>query len=243
MTKFIRKVASKLADKGYLKDRYLEVLGIFDGKYSYKGPFHVQIDLTNDCNNQCIACWCNSPLLKERRLSGDEKKRRLPFEMVKELLDDLRQLGTKEIYYSGGGEPFMHPQIMEILEYTKKKGFVCYVNTNFTLVDKKIINELIRMKVDSLTVSTWAATPQTYVRTHIGRKEEDFLQIVDNLFYLNMHKLQYPKVKLYNVIFTMNYKEIVKMFEFAKKVKSEYVEFTVVDTIPVSYTHLTLPTN
>jgi len=216
----------------YLKDRYLEILSIYDGEHGYKGPFHVQIDLTNDCNNNCIACWCNSPLFKSPRLSEREKKQHLPLGMVKEVIDEISKMGATEVYYSGSGEPFMHPQIMEVLEYTKKKNLTCHVNTNFTLLDKEKIDCLINMGVDFLTVSTWAASPQAYVSTHPNRKEQDFLKIKENLIYLNRSKKDKPHIKLYNVIFNLNYFEVEQMVDFAKETCSESVEFTLVDTMP-----------
>ncbi|MFC1709627.1 radical SAM protein [Candidatus Omnitrophota bacterium] len=223
-----------------IKDRYLEVLGVFDGKHGYKGPFHVQIDLTNDCNNHCIACWCNSPLFKEPRFLGNEKKAYLPLNMAKELLDEITYMGATEVYYSGSGEPLMHPQIMEILEHTKKNNLVCHLNTNFTLLNKQKIDCLMALEVDFLTVSTWAATPDTYVKTHPGRTEDDFCRIEKNLIYLNDRKQWKPHIKLYNVIFNMNYFEIEKMIDFAIKTKSESVEFTLVDTIPGATDELAL---
>lgn len=216
----------------YLKARYLEILGIYDGEYAYRGPFHVQIDPTNDCNNNCIACWCNSPLLKEKRLSTEDKKQYLPLAIVKELLDDIRRMGATEVYYSGSGEPFMHPQIMEILAYTKKKGLSCHVNTNFTLLNQERLKNIIDIGVEHLTVSAWAARAETYVMTHSNRTQEDFYKIRDNLIYLNTHKRNTPFIKLYNVIFNMNYLELEEMLEFARDTRSESVEFTLVDTIP-----------
>ncbi|MCF7907307.1 MAG: radical SAM protein [Candidatus Omnitrophica bacterium] len=215
-----------------LKKRYSEILGVFDGEHGYKGPFHVQIDLTNDCNNTCIACWCNSPLLKEKRLSADKKNQYLPLGMVKELLDEITNMGATEVYYSGSGEPFMHPAIMEILDYSKKKGLICHVNTNFTLLNQEKIDCLIDMEVDHLTVSVWAATAETYAKTHPNKTEADFQRIKENLLYLNLRKKSKPCIKIYNVIFNMNYLEVEKMLDFAVETKSESLEFTLVDTMP-----------
>ena len=217
---------------GNLKDRYLEILGIYDRKHGYKGPFHVQIDLTNNCNNTCIACWCNSPFFKTPRLSEEKKKQYLPLALAKELLDEISCMGAAEVYYSGSGEPFMHPQIMEILEYTKKKNLTCHVNTNFTLLNKERLDQLISIGVDFLTVSTWAATADTYVKTHPGRSSRDFYKIKENLLYLNSRKKDKPYIKLYNVIFNMNYFEVGEMVKFAEEIKAESLEFTVVDTVP-----------
>jgi len=211
---------------------YLDILGVYNGKYAFKGPHHVQIDLTNNCNNNCIACWCNSPLLEEKTVPPEVKMQTLPFDLVKRLLDELSDMGTWEIDISGGGEPFMHPQIMEILEYIGRKRFICSINTNFTLLDKQKITELTKLRLEFLTISTWAATPQTYALTHPNKSGADFEQIVENLNFLNSSKKRKPLVKLYNVIFNLNYHEIKEMLKLAKDTKSEYIEFAMIDTIP-----------
>lgn len=227
--------ALKLFDyikSGRLLHNYLDILGIYQGQYAFCGPNHVQIDLTYNCNNNCIGCWCNSPLLEEKTISPQSKAQTLPFELVIELLDQLAKMGTKEIYFSGGGEPFIHPQIMEILEHAKRKKFTCYVNTNFTLLDKEKIKKIIDLGVDHLTVSTWAATAKTYVSTHPNKEEDTFKQIIENLKFLNKTKIKTPYIKLYNVIFNHNYQEIKDMVRLAEETGSESTEFTLIDTIP-----------
>ncbi|MBU1912676.1 MAG: radical SAM protein, partial [Candidatus Omnitrophica bacterium] len=160
---------------------YLDAMGVLNGLYAYKGPSFAQIDLTNNCNNDCIGCWCNSPLLEEKKINPELKKQTLPYKRVIRLIDEFYKMGVSHIYYAGGGEPFMHPQIMDILRYTKKRGFTCYVNTNFTLVDKKVAKELADLKIDHLTVSVWAGTPQVYSATHPNKSEEAFYRIKEML--------------------------------------------------------------
>jgi len=217
-----------------IRNEYLEMIGVFDGEYAYTGPSFIQIDITNDCNNNCIGCWCNSPLLGDRRLSPEVKSQTLPLDIVKSFLDEITKMGAKEVYYAGGGEPFMHPQIMDILEYTKRKGLICYINTNFTLIDKNKAKRLVNLGVDHLTVSVWAGTAETYDMTHPNKNEEAFYQIKDTLTYLNSLKKdnKKPYIKVYHVISNMNYHEIFEMVDFATDTRSESLEFTVIDTIP-----------
>jgi len=212
--------------------RYLDILGVLDGSFAYKGPGSAQIDLTNNCNNNCIGCWCNSPLLGEKEISPEVKNQTLPYKRVIALIDELYRMGTRHIYYAGGGEPFMHPQIMEIIRHTKRRGLECYVNTNFTLIDKKRAKKLAAEGVDSLTVSVWAGTPGMYALTHPSKNEGTFLRIKETLRYLNEIKKTRPFIKIYNVIFNKNYHELKAMVDFAIETHSEAVEFTVIDTIP-----------
>ena len=231
LSRFFFKILNYIKSGRFLHN-YLDILGIYNGELAFTGPIHVQIDLTYKCNNNCIACWCNSPLLEEKELPEQTKKQTLPLSLVKNVLNELSAMGTQEIYFSGGGEPFVHPQIMEILEYAKKKRFICYVNTNFTLLDKDKIKRIIDLGVDYLTVSVWAANPKTYAAAHPNKDEKTFTQIIENLKFLNESKRKKPHIKLYNVIFSLNYRELDAMINLAKETKSESIEFTLVDTIP-----------
>jgi len=216
-----------------LKGHYLDILGIFNGSYAFKGPNCVQIDLTNNCNNNCIGCWCNSPLLGQRAYKGSKKYKTLPTHLVRGLIDELAGLGTSELYFSGGGEPFMHPDLLLLIDYAKHRGMKCSINTNFTLVNENIIRRLIELKVDYLTVSVWAGTPQTYAATHPNKDEATFYKIRNMLIMLNsLKKDSLPYIKVYNVISNLNYHELEAMLDFAKNTGCEAVEFTVIDTIP-----------
>jgi MoaA/NifB/PqqE/SkfB family radical SAM enzyme len=237
-----KKSASPLIQERLL-GYYLDAIGVLDGGYAYKGPNFVQIDLTNNCNNDCIGCWCNSALLEEKRISPEVKQQTLPYKRVISLIDELYGMGVRHIYYAGGGEPFMHPQIMEILAYTKNKGLECFVNTNFTLIDKKRARELADMGVDSLTVSIWAGSAGVYAATHPNKGEDTFYRIRETLEFLNSIKRTSPSIKIYNVIFNMNYHELDQMIGFVLDTKSEMVEFTVIDTIPGKTDRLLLNDN
>ena len=221
-----------------IKDNYLDMLGIMHGRRAFKGPRTIQIDLTDYCNNDCLACWCNSPLLSQERLN--KPKNTLPAKLVKDLIYETWQMGLEEIYFSGGGEPFMHPDILEILEFAKSLGISCVVNTNFTLLNESIINRLIDMNLDHLTVSVWAGDAKMYKALHPNKTEDDFYRIQNLLQFLNSKKTVFPDIKIYNVICNINYRQIKKMLEFARLTHSEFVEFTVVDTIPKATDQLIL---
>jgi MoaA/NifB/PqqE/SkfB family radical SAM enzyme len=164
---------------------------------------------------------------------GAKKYKTLPTQMVLSLIDELAAMGTSELYFSGGGEPFMHRDILEVLAHAKARGLCCGINTNFTLINESVVRRLIELSVDMMTVSFWAATPATYALTHPNKDEATFHRMKDSLKMLNALKQgRGPVVKIYNVISILNYAELEQMVVFAEETGSESVEFTVVDTIP-----------
>ncbi|MDP8225732.1 MAG: glycosyltransferase [Candidatus Lernaella stagnicola] len=210
----------------------LDIIGVLDGRESYVGPHTIQIDPTNLCNNDCLACWCRSPLLLDKALPSPKRDAVLPLPIVLRLLDDMVRMGSREVYVAGGGEPFCHPNIREIISEIKKRGLVCNINTNFTLIDQEMVEFLSEQGVDYMTVSVWAGTPETYSLLHPNKTEETFHQIKEMLAKLNAIKRHVPFIKVYNVINNLNFHEIKAMVDFALKTRSESVEFTVLDTIP-----------
>jgi len=211
----------------------LFIKGIRSKERAYRGPDWVQIDLTNNCNNNCVGCWCNSPLLGEKKMDPQTKSKTLPYEAIKKFIDEIYQMGTRRIIFSGGGEPLIHPQAMDILRYVKKKGMLCQVHTNFTLVDEKIIKELVNIKLDYLTISLWAATAKTYKLIHSNKDEDMFYRIKNMLKLLSSlkKKRNLPYLRLHNVITNLNYQEITLMVDFAQEVKANAVSFAPVDAI------------
>ncbi len=208
----------------------LDLVGITLGNEAFGGPELVSIDLTNRCNLKCIGCWLYSPFLKKDDKLEREKKKELSFEIVKELLDDLEYLGVKRINLSGGGEPFMHPKIFEIIKYIKSKGIRVNINTNFTLLNEDKIKELDKYGVEHYTVSVWAGTPEYYIKTHPGTTEKTFNHLRRMLKFVS--KETSAHFNIYNVISSYNYKDFPNMVKFAEEVGANSIEFTLIDIIP-----------
>jgi len=221
-----------------------DIMGTLTKTQSFVGPTTIQVDLTNDCNTDCVACWCRSPLLFENHMPAKVEDEVLPLEMTKQLLDDAADLGVKEIYYAGGGEPFMHPDILEILEYTKDKGMVAFANTNFIFMDEDVIEHVIDIGLDHFTVSMWAGSGPVYALTHPNQPQETFYEVKEMLTLLNRRKAergtQHPLIKVYHVISKLNYHEMEEMIQFCCDTDSESVEFTLVDTVPGKTDYLLL---
>lgn len=202
----------------------------------YNGPWEAQIDLTNMCNNNCIGCWCHSPLLEEKAMSREQKKKKLPYKLVLKLINDLEKMGTRYIYFTGGGDPSMHPKLVNIIEYVKKKGLICDMSTNFTLITKEKAEKIVKAGMDHMNISLWAGSSKSYGETHPNKTGKDFLKLVEMLKYMHSLKEKYRKKKpiihIYNVISTKNYLDFNNMLETAYETKVNGIDFTPTDVVP-----------
>lgn len=218
-----------------LRQQIRVAAGIFNDRV-YAGPWNVQIDLTNQCNNDCIACWCNSPLLGDKSMPPEIQKQSLPYEKVIRLIKELSRMGTREIYFTGGGEPFMHPRILDIMRFIKKQGMHLDMSTNFTLVDRAVAEQLVDIGIDHMTISLWAATADTYARQHPNKDGQTFermTRIIDGINDLKrQRRTTRPQLGMYNVINSRNYHEVDQMLEYAFAHHMNDIHFTPVDIIP-----------
>ncbi len=221
--------------------------GLMDGESAFTGPEIVQFDITNHCNNNCLCCWNNSPLLGEP--SAEKQKEltsELSYDVIIKTINDLRDMGTKVLFFAGGGEPFMHPRIMDILSYSKKCGMRIFMNTNFTLIDSTTARMLVDMKIDHLHVSILAASGGTYAKVHPNKTEDTFYKIREMLIYiaaLKRNKNQQfggpdyplgplPHIAMHYVLFSENFHEIDDMVNLAMDVTADSIEFPLVDIVP-----------
>lgn len=93
----------------------------------------LSIVLTHACNLNCKYC-----LYKGR-------KGTIGPELVKNLLKEARQLKYKSVSFSGG-EPSLHPNFMEIMEYASKLGFKIEIVTNGTNLKTKDLLKLRKIR-------------------------------------------------------------------------------------------------
>lgn len=209
----------------------LELAGVLDGRRAFVGPEQVVIDLTNRCNNNCIGCWTRSPLLRDLEPSPTWQSMEIPFDSVIHLLNDLCDLGTRRVRFTGGGEPLMHAGLDEILRACKQRQLVTCITTNGSLLNEERVELYTQLPVDEIAVSLWAASPQTYSRTHPNKTSRTFDRIERNLAALGRKKKLRPHITLSSVLMAMNFREAERMYDFARHVSAEAVYYAVLDPV------------
>src|SRR3990172_1893117 len=97
-------------------------------------PVSFEIDPSNICNHACT--WCMyEEFIKEQKVI-------IPKEIFKRIVDEIIELGTKSITFTGGGEPITNPETIKMIPYIKKKGVSVALVTNGGLLNSKK-NEII----------------------------------------------------------------------------------------------------
>jgi glycosyltransferase involved in cell wall biosynthesis/MoaA/NifB/PqqE/SkfB family radical SAM enzyme len=213
----------------------LDLAGVLHGELAYTGPWTIQLDVTNRCNNDCIACWLHSPLLAKTGPNAKDRRAQLRFDLVRQMLDDAAAMGTRDIYMAGGGDPIVYPWLKETVEHAKSHGMTVAINTNFALGDEAWCDWACEVGLDDMTISVWAGTEHGFDATHPNKKPEDFHKLKRLLTYLNKRKRevgQGPTIKLYQVVSNLNWTEFDAMYELVEETGSDAVEYTVVDTVP-----------
>lgn len=234
----------ELSNKFHSSNRQLVHAGIVDGTNAFTGPEHVVIDLTNRCNNTCIACWTHSPLLGEKAPDPTWHKQELDLPRALELIEELHKAGTSIIRFTGGGEPFVHPGIYDLIRAVKSKGIFCSVTTNLNLISHGAVDELIDIGIDEIAVSLWASNAGEYIKTHPNQSERSFDNITKALMKIarlkrvkryaspsHWFKRPLPRVNMLNVICNLNYQSVEAMFDYALKIEADSIYYTVVDII------------
>jgi MoaA/NifB/PqqE/SkfB family radical SAM enzyme len=138
----------------------------------------IDIELTNDCSLSCVMC----PRGKMTRSIGY-----MDFGLYKKILDEIYPV---TINLTGMGEPLLHPEFLDFLEYAKKDKdrfiWVC-LYTNGIHLNEDVAKRLIELEVDEVIISLDAATPKTYKEI---KGADEFDKVCENISrLLNMKKL------------------------------------------------------
>jgi MoaA/NifB/PqqE/SkfB family radical SAM enzyme len=191
----------------------------------------VVVDLTNRCNNNCIGCWTRSPLLRDREPPPSWQTQEIPYDSVIHLLNDLHDLGSRRVRFTGGGEPLMHAGLDRILRACKERQLITCITTNGSLFNEERVALYADLPLDELAVSLWAATPETYSRTHPNKTGRTFERVERLLTALCRKRKVRPHVTLSHVLLAMNYREAEEMYEFARRVGADAVYYTLLDPV------------
>ncbi|WP_045212449.1 radical SAM protein [Desulfonatronovibrio magnus] len=133
-------------------------------------PLYMEISPAGACNHRCVFCGLDFMGYKKRFLDTG---------LLKERLTELGRLGLKSVMYAGEGEPFLHQDMAEIVQHTRKSGIDVALTTNGTLMSPEISREILE-HTEWIKISCNAGTAETYSRIH-GTRPDHFERVMHNL--------------------------------------------------------------
>jgi len=203
--------------------------GLIDGERAYAGPFYVELSTTTLCNQGCLGCQYHSSATRGRLYSA-EGTEHMPLDQIKTLCEGLRRLGTREMIVTGEGEPFLHPQLFEIVSLCKRAGLFVHLFTNGTLLDESNVAALIDSGVDILRVSLWAASPEEYAKCYPGVDPGNFQRTLNGVRLVSSLKAKHgtalPTLILTGPLNRHNWKGITDKIRLAHEIGTDGVTFT-----------------
>jgi len=88
------------------------------------------LDILRGCNARCAFCY------------NQDRPRFKPFDEIRRELDELCRLRRLQAVMISGGEPMLHPELLEVVSMVKRKGLVSILLTNGILLDSTSAREL-----------------------------------------------------------------------------------------------------
>lgn len=143
-------------------------------KNRHKGlPFSLSIEPTTACNLGCPEC--PSGLKQFTRPTG-----KLDLEVHRKMLNDVSR-SVFYINYYFQGEPFLHPQFLELIKDAKKKRIYTSTSTNAHFIDEAKAKEIVASGLDRLIISIDGMTQKTYEQYRVHGELDKVLKGTEEL--------------------------------------------------------------
>ncbi|MBD3309305.1 radical SAM protein [candidate division KSB3 bacterium] len=185
-------------------------------------PIHIQLEPTTYCNLNCTMCG------RSQHFQTSTHMRVPDFERI------LHQIQPRKITLSGVGEPFMNPDLLDMIRLAKAAGASINTTTNCTLLTPARCEQIVRSGLDLIKISIDGAKADTYQRI---RGEDKFLQVLDGLRALTEAKKRLssvtPFIRLNYVMSKANYQEIAATIELAAKLGVDAVYFQPLELVGI----------
>ena len=133
-------------------------------------PIYLEVAPAGSCNHRCMFCALDYLGYKPRFLKSNQ---------LRTTIKQANAMGVKSIMYAGEGEPLLHKDICEIVQYTKKVGIDVAITTNGVLLKKAVSRKLLKY-LSWLRISFNAGSSATYSKVH-GTSKEDYYAVLQNL--------------------------------------------------------------
>jgi len=140
-------------------------------------PIHIRIKPTNVCAHNC---WYCAYKVDNLQLGKDMNKRdHIPKEKMLEIIDDIVDMDVKAVTFSGGGDPFYYPYLLETVKKLSNSTVKFAALTNGSKLNGEVA-EIFADKATWLRISIDGWDDASYA-SYRGVPEGEFTKVMNNL--------------------------------------------------------------
>ncbi len=138
-------------------------------------PQYILIELVSACNFTCVFCFQSDKSFRKKPFVGVMK-----MELLKKVVDEADELGIGAVTFASRGEPTLHKNFCEIIQYTASKPniFEVKVNSNGSFLTEKIAHAVFKNNVTQFVISADHYIKEEYEKLRVGG---NFEKVIKNL--------------------------------------------------------------
>jgi len=179
-------------------------------------PISISIEPTTSCNLRCPEC--PSGLRSFTRPTG-----MLQGDMFRNVIDQLApSLSYLTFYFQG--EPYLHPQFLDMVQYASSRGIYTATSTNAHYLKDDLARKTVESGLDRLIISIDGTTQHTYQSYRVGGQLDKVLEGTRNILeWKKKLRSRTPHVVFQFLVVKPNEHQIPEVYALANKLGVDQV--------------------
>ncbi|MBN3040886.1 MAG: radical SAM protein [Candidatus Omnitrophica bacterium] len=175
------------------------------GTILFGWPLNARLWITRRCNYQCRMC----------SIFRNEKQKEMTLDELKTVAFNLKKLRLSQVILTGG-EPFLRPDIIDIIKIFKPYGFIIRIQTNAAEhVTEDLLDRAYKAGLDDISVSLDTLDPLKQDAICAGKGVlKNAKRVLD---YCSKHYADRGVIAANVVISRQNFFELPQIIEFCKE--------------------------
>jgi MoaA/NifB/PqqE/SkfB family radical SAM enzyme len=189
-----------------------------NGKSFY--PTIIAFEITHRCNLRCKTCWFWG---EHGKYSQGGNFEIMSLDEIKNFIDSIASF--RPYFLLTGGEPFLYPNIEEVVRYASSRGLFVGLITNGMLGTEKNIKNVLDAGLNFITVSL--DSPQKTVHNNIRGNKNSFDNAIKTLRTLKRLKgtRHFPITPINLTVSKFNYRQLNGILKIAQKAGINVLQF------------------
>jgi radical SAM protein with 4Fe4S-binding SPASM domain len=149
----------------------------------------------------------------------------LNIDLFKKVIDELGDTLMWLTFYFQG-EPFLHPQFLEMVEYAASKNIYTTTSTNAHYLTPEVCRQIVKSRLDRLIISMDGTTQDVYESYRVGGKLSKVIEGTRNMVQWKQQLTsRYPHISFQFLVVRHNEHQIPEVRELAKALGVDELTF------------------